>query len=252
MLRNSFIHLPGVGLRTENALWQQGIVDWNGFLSSAHIKGVGVDRRLLLQQYVRASRSALLADDAVFFASCLPKSEHWRAYDFFKDASACLDIEVNEHGVVTVVTVADKFESRVLVRGYNLDAASLRGALQGVKLLVTYNGGAFDLPRLHKEFGFSFKGLHVDLRTVAARLGYVGGLKDLEAFYGIRREYEQEYRLKLKGGDPALLYRMWCGSGDEYYLDLLLKYNEADAYHLSLLAGKLIKALCSRFAFVTS
>ena len=35
MLRNTFIHLPGVGTHRERTLWKQGILDWHAFLVAA-------------------------------------------------------------------------------------------------------------------------------------------------------------------------------------------------------------------------
>ena len=35
MLRHTFIHLPGVGIHRERSLWQQGILNWDGFLEAA-------------------------------------------------------------------------------------------------------------------------------------------------------------------------------------------------------------------------
>ena len=34
MLRNTFVHLPGVGPKRERAFWEQGILDWDGFLAN--------------------------------------------------------------------------------------------------------------------------------------------------------------------------------------------------------------------------
>ena len=39
MLRNTFVHLPGVGPKRERAFWEQGILDWDGFL--AHPRRAG-------------------------------------------------------------------------------------------------------------------------------------------------------------------------------------------------------------------
>ena len=35
MLRHTFIHLPGIGPHRERKLWDQGILDWDGFLNAA-------------------------------------------------------------------------------------------------------------------------------------------------------------------------------------------------------------------------
>ena len=41
---------------------------------------------------------------------------------------------------------------------------------------------------------------------------------------------------KMYGGDPAKLYRMWRGSGDERFLKLLVEYNEEDVINLKQIA----------------
>ena len=35
VLRHTFLHLPGIGPLRERTLWQQGILDWSGFLAAA-------------------------------------------------------------------------------------------------------------------------------------------------------------------------------------------------------------------------
>jgi hypothetical protein len=48
MLRNTFIHLPGVGTVRERALWERGILDWECFLADAE------DGQLPERHYVSA------------------------------------------------------------------------------------------------------------------------------------------------------------------------------------------------------
>lgn len=239
MLRSTFIHLPGIGQTKESSLLEAGIPDWDSFLRQDRVWGVSPKRLVLYKQLLRASRDALLSGDAVFFTSMLPLSEHHRAYPDFREHALYLDLEA-AGGEVNVLTITDGVDVRVLVRGVNLHEEEVRRALRGAKMLVTYNGSSFDLPLLKKRFNIRWKGLHVDLKTVARRQGHEGGLKALERECGITRDYEERLRLTLKGGDPALLYRMWRGSGDEHYLRLLLEYNEADAYSLVLLAQRLL------------
>lgn len=239
MLQRTFLHIPGIGKATERSLREAGIASWDDFLKQDHLPGFSKKRLLFCKDLLRASKNAFLARDAVFFASMLPQSEHYRAFASFRDDALYLDIEVDTYREVTVVTITDGLEARVLVRGSNLSKEELLRALGGCKVLVTYNGAAFDVPLLEKQFGFKWKQLHVDLQTLAARQGFTGGLKEVERHFGLVRDYEEKLGIVLKGGDPALLYRMWRGSGDEHYLRLLLDYNEADAYHLFLLANKL-------------
>ncbi len=244
MLKQTFLHLPGVQQQFELNLHKQGISDWNIFLAQETIKGIGRKRLLFYKQLLKASITALHAHDAYFFAALLPLAEHHRAFSDFKDSIGCLDIEIDKYNTITVVTITDGMNTKVLLKDVNLSAQELKRALASCSLLITFNGAAFDLPRLKKEYGFSWKGLHIDLKTIARRLGHTGGLKAIEKAVGIQRDYEQKYDVILKGGDPAQLYRMWRGSGDEYYLDLLLEYNEADALHTWLLAQKLLNDVC--------
>ena len=40
MIENSFIHIPGVGKKTEEYIWKRGIQTWDDFLKSQNIKMV--------------------------------------------------------------------------------------------------------------------------------------------------------------------------------------------------------------------
>ncbi len=50
---------------------------------------------------------------------------------------------------------------------------------------------------------------------------------------GIRR---RDVVQNMYGGDAAILHRMWRGSGDRYYLQLLVEYNEEDVINLKKIA----------------
>ena len=77
MLRNTFIHLPGVGAHRERTLWKQGILDWNHFLQAAEggmlRQGIYTSALPLVQQ----SLDAVAAGDAGFFHGRLPSRETW-------------------------------------------------------------------------------------------------------------------------------------------------------------------------------
>ena len=74
----------------------------------------------------------------------------------FGDSVRYLDIETtglsaHRHDV-TVVGIYDGQDFRALVRGHDLTERTLRDALDGCKLLVTYFGSAFDVPFLSVNF----------------------------------------------------------------------------------------------------
>ena len=47
----------------------------------------------------------------------------------------------------------------------------------------------------------------------------------------------------MYGGDPLKLWRMFKGSGDEYYLNLLVEYNEEDIINLKKITEHTIEKL---------
>ena len=67
----------------------------------------------------------LNARDAKSFAKSLPKSEHWRAYNDFKDRIAFVDIGTTglspHYNRLTVVGIYDGKNVKTFVRGSNLD-----------------------------------------------------------------------------------------------------------------------------------
>src|SRR6185295_7559412 len=102
-----------------------------------------------------------------------------------------LDIETTglsfEGDSVTCVGVSDGTSTRAFVRGRDL--AAFPESLEGVELLVTYNGSSFDLPVLKHAFPAVDFGRfhHIDLRFPLRRLGVTGGLKGAERQLGIVR-----------------------------------------------------------------
>lgn len=239
MLSHTFSHMPSVSALSEENFWKQGISSWHDFLHKEQVLGVGKKRKIFFDDFLRKSREALLAKDHLFFAQHLHKGLQWRAYDFFKEEALYFDLEADKYGV-TLLSFCTSSDFKVLVRGVNLYRDQIVRALTGVKMLVSFNGSSYDLFLLKKHFGIEWKGLHIDLRHVCSKLGYVGGLKAIEKKVGIAREFD------FKGGDPAKLYRLWHATRDEYYLKLLLEYNKEDAYHLYYLAEKAVPKLWKR------
>ena len=80
MLRNTFIHLPGIGPHRERAIWERGILDWEQFLAAAEkgsLPGRTFDSAV---PAVCRSLEALASGDPGFFKPLLPPREAWRLY----------------------------------------------------------------------------------------------------------------------------------------------------------------------------
>jgi uncharacterized protein YprB with RNaseH-like and TPR domain len=51
----------------------------------------------------------------------------------------------------------------------------------------------------------------------------------------------------MYGGDAIKLWRIFRASGDEYYLNLLVEYNEEDVINLKKISDYVIKKLKTNF-----
>ena len=104
------------------------------------------------------------------------------------------------------------------------------------KLIVTFNGSAFDIPFLKKYFkDIALEQAHIDLRFLLKRLGFKGGLKKIEKQFGLSRDEEV---MTFTGYDAVRLWNKYKNSGDNSALDLLLKYNTEDIVNLEFLMNK--------------
>jgi uncharacterized protein len=232
MLKRTFVHLPGVGLKSEAHFWRQGLTTWEDFLAASAVAGLGAWRLDFLKELVAESLEHL--DETRYFAPRLPGPEHWRLFRHFRGRAAYLDIET--HGCawpdlqVTVAGLWDGGGLRQFVHGYNLEA--FPEALADVELLVTFNGTQFDLPVLGAYFpGLHLPPIHLDLRFILARLGFKGGLKKIEPRFGIHRPPEVA---GLDGYAAVLLWERYQ-RGDLGALELLLEYNREDVANLEVL-----------------
>ncbi len=244
MIRNSFIFLEKIGRKGEENLWKQGIADWHAFLNAARIRGISPSRRHYYRRKIEEAQKALHDENAAHFAGILPSAETWRLYPEFKEQCGYLDIEIDAYGRITVVGISSYFESAFFVRGANLSRETVQKELQKYKLLATFNGAAFDLPRLKKHFGIDVRVPHIDLRHCCARAGLSGGLKEIEKKLNLKRPPHLY-------GNPVELWQAFHASGDREWLDLLLEYNREDIENLKgiiewvykKLAGEMEKAL---------
>lgn len=232
MLRNSFCHIPGIGLKSEQELWRAGVLDWNDVLNNGKISLPRMGYQALTN-YVKKSMSHLERGDAAYFGRTLPKSETWRLFREFKDSMAYLDIETTGLGGgldhITTIAMYDGAKIRHYVYGRNLER--FIEDITNYDVLVTYNGACFDVPFIERYFGVRLAQAHIDLRFVLKSLGYSGGLKGCERQMGLDRK-------DLKGVDgyfAVLLWRDFEAKKNEKALETLIAYNVLDAVNLETL-----------------
>lgn len=246
MLEASFIHFPGIGPIGEARLWQRGFLSWDDVRMRGQTDRVAARGRVDAEE----SRLQLGRRNAAYFHEALPPSQRWRIYDDFASEAAFLDIETTGlapgEGIVTVVGVLDATGFTAYVRGDNLD--EFPDAANRYRLIVTFNGAAFDVPFLRAEFGRTGRGngvplfanaAHIDLRYPLRRIGYSGGLKAIEKVLAAGRP--QDLSL-LNGFDAVRLWRLYC-DGEPNALATLVRYNAEDVASLPKLAAHAVETL---------
>ncbi len=235
MLKNSFIFLDKVSYATEKKIWAQNIKTWEHFLDAKEIAGFGNSRKIFCDQQIKKAKEATWNQDALVLKNLFPQAEHWRLYDYFKDDVCFLDIETSGYyGDITVLGMYDGNETKIMVKGKNLNAQLLGQMLKQYKLLVTFNGASFDIPVINKYYPNTIPNIpHLDLRHPLAKLGYSGGLKQIEKQLGIRRA---EGVQGMQGSDAVSLWHLYKATGEERYLEKIIQYNEEDIINLKPLA----------------
>jgi uncharacterized protein YprB with RNaseH-like and TPR domain len=228
MIRSTFRMAPGVGRWQEARLWESGVATWDDFPAApAVLLGTALDGRI--REAIGRARAALAARDVEALARMLPRAERWRLYAAFARDAAFLDVETDGERL-TAVGVLDRDGPRVFLAGRDLDR--FPEASRAWRLLVTYNGLAFDVPALRRAFpGWRPPRAHVDLCHLWRRLGHAGGLKLLEAETGVGRPPHLQ---AIRGRDAARLWRAH-EQGDREALRLLVDYNLHDAVNLQAL-----------------
>jgi uncharacterized protein YprB with RNaseH-like and TPR domain len=249
MLTSTFVLLKGIGPATERRLWQDGISDWATFLNRPAIPYISSMKKSWYDSALATAQARLADGGAHFFRACLKSRDHWRLFTTFRPRALYLDIETTGHparegGLVTVVGLYRNGRMQSLVRGENLTEEHLHEALEETDLLVTFFGSVFDIPYLQTAFPrLDFNKPHFDLCFAARRLGLQGGLKFIERAMQISREAAIE---GFDGWDAVRLWHQWRG-GDDTALDLLLRYNAADARNLEPLAERLFEQMVTRY-----
>jgi len=249
MIEHTFQLLPSVGAKKEKVIWESGIRTWDDFLSAGCVECVKPAFKERSDPILMQAAELLKDEDAHALADLFPKPEHWRLYRHFKDDAAYLDIEtdgLSRDALVTVVTIHRKNGTTTLTEGFDLDSESLSDALEGTKMLVTFNGSCFDVPVLRNSFPEVDLDIpQYDLRFASRKVGYRSGLKPLEIELGIHRN---EDILDVDGAMAVHLWHQWKRHSDEDALNILQEYNRADTVNLEYIAGVIFDKLVRDYA----
>jgi uncharacterized protein YprB with RNaseH-like and TPR domain/predicted nuclease with RNAse H fold len=235
LLPETFVHLAGIGLKTESRLWRSGVGSWDD------LGRTRLARRPAVAEGINRSKRALVTPDLGYFFEALPPSERWRTYADFRDRFAAIDIETTGMSIydqLTIVGIELGGEYRTFVRGANLaDAEALLSTVEG---LISFNGALFDLPFLARAFPrLVMPRTHIDLRFLSRRVGWAGSLKKVERLARLRRERDLD---DLNGYEATVLWAEY-EHGDVAALRKLIRYNASDACVLRPLADLIVGRL---------
>jgi uncharacterized protein len=231
MLRHTFMHIPGIGPKTEQTFWAAGVAQWEDFAENLSLTLPSARRKRIATE-LRASADHLAAGDARYFARRLPASQHWRLFGEFRERVAYLDIEttgLEPDCTISTIAVYDGRRAATYVNGENL--AEFVDDIRRFELLVTYNGKCFDVPVIERVLDCRLDQAHIDLRYVLAGLGFKGGLKRCERALGL----ERGDLVDIDGLFAVVLWKAYRRNGDPRALETLLAYNLQDAINLEAL-----------------
>ena len=177
MLEHTFIHISGIGPKTEQHLWRRGILTWTEFLRHEH----GIFSSPARDSYVRRQLEASVdnKNNIAFFLDRLSSPNLWRLFGRFRDRAVYLDIETNGgHGGIDEITLIGLYDGQsveTFINGINL--SDFEFAVATYDLVITFNGSQFDLPIIRRHFPhIALPPAHIDLRFFVEKVGLPGGV----------------------------------------------------------------------------
>lgn len=239
-IKQTFLHVPGIGPKTDAKLREQGLHDWRSVLQCQEKLPLGDCTAQALRQALTRGLEALSQEDIAYFINCFPIKEQWRILAAYFDHLSYFDIEtsgLSYDAYVTCVVCYHQGELHRFVYNENID--DFLDLLEDVKLLVSFNGSSFDIPQLLRTWHIpEFPCPHIDLRWQCYHHQLDGGLKQIEPALGIHRPYDLQ---DVDGAEAVWLWYQWHHSHDSEARAKLLRYCAADVLTLQMVTVALLQ-----------
>ena len=239
MITEALLHCSGIGPARLKQLHGLGIRSWIDVIQNADQLPDCLHDSLLEESML--CQAALEDRNIRFFVERFHPTDKWRILNEFLDDVSVFDIEtdgLDYDSRITMIAVWHRGAVHSFVEHENLDDFLL--LLDEVKLLASFNGSSFDVPRILD--GFHIPALpcpHLDLRWLSYHHGFQGGLKEIASREGITRPTD------LMDADGELAIRLWsrweCFE-DRGARDLLVRYCCSDVLLSYVLAHQLAGA----------
>ena len=236
MLTEALLHCPQIGPARLQKLNALGIRSWHDVLARDGELSSGIREPICAE--AQRCLAALKANDIPYFVNNLAIKDRWRILAHFFDDVSFFDIEtagLEYDDPVTVIVCWHKNEVHTFVEHENLD--DFLHLLDEVKLLSSFNGSTFDVPRVLDTFHIpQLPCPHLDLRWLCYHRDLRGGLKEISLRLGIERPTD----LKYADGELAIrLWARWHHFQDQQAREDLIRYCASDVLLLVILAAKL-------------
>lgn len=235
MLTNTFLHIPGVGEKTERKIWDENALTWNSFLSKRDRLNLSPSKKKRLALGVEKSLKCHENEDYRFLIDKFPNKIHWRAYNELKERRKVCFLDIETTGLdrngneITVIGLYNGNDDKFFINGRNLK--EFKSEIKNYDMIVSFNGKCFDVPFIERNFqNLKLKNnyFHVDLRYEMKKLGYSGGLKSIERDLGVSRSEETQ---GISGYEAVILWKKYR-EGDDNALRRLIEYNREDIENL--------------------
>lgn len=238
MMKSTFICVPGIGEKTEEHLWNMGILTWEIFRRKSKIFGLSKNKRELINEYLDKIEREFYGNLISYFVKYLPKKEYWRVYKDFIDKTIFLDIETTGlslyYDKITVIGTYNGKEVKIFIKDNNLE--EFIDYIKDYEIIITFNGKLFDIPFIKKELPeVRLPPLHIDLRYLLRSLGLKGPLKKIEKKLNIKRPDNLQ---EVNGREAVSFWNKFL-RGNNKALENLVLYNIYDIINL-----KYIMDLC--------
>lgn len=238
MMKSTFICVPGIGEKTEEHLWNMGILTWEIFRRKSKIFGLSKNKRELINEYLDKIEREFYGNLISYFVKYLPKKEYWRVYKDFIDKTIFLDIETTGlslyYDKITVIGTYNGKEVKIFIKDSNLE--EFIDYIKDYEIIITFNGKLFDIPFIKKELPeIRLPPLHIDLRYLLRSLGLKGPLKKIEKKLNIKRPDNLQ---EVNGREAVSFWNKFL-RGNNKALENLVLYNIYDIINL-----KYIMDLC--------
>ena len=147
MLKNTFLHIPGIGSITERRFWESGVYSWEDFTPNSTIR-LSKSKRDTIAAYLEESYQNIESNNPNYFSDLLPANHQWRFFPEFRNSAVYLDIETTGlerwENEITTIALYDGNSINYYINGHNLD--DFLDHIDKYNVIVSYNGKCFDIP----------------------------------------------------------------------------------------------------------